>query len=230
MAIELTSIEQKGCFPNSAWHLKHKLKEGATLEQRIEWHIEHARRCPCQLDDLDILQELERRLEGKQQDFWIHHNIDDHRALGIWAAAIAERLLPYFEECYPSDSRPREAIEALRDWVKTGKFSMPVIRKASLGAHAAAKLIPEKDKAAIFAAHAVGQAAGTAHVPTHAIGTVLYSIKLVAFTNPKDVKAAVARERDWQTRILPQNLQGWVDSWVNRTQQLLPKALRAELE
>ena len=37
---------------------------------------------------------------------------------------------------------------------------------------------------AVFAVHAAGQAVGTTHVPTHALGVVMYAIMLVAFTHP----------------------------------------------
>jgi len=215
--------------PNIEWHSKHKLPKNATLDQRVKWHMEHARRCPCPSRDEDILEELKKRYTGKHQDFWIFFNKNDHRALGLWAAECAERLLPYFEEKY-SDTRPRDAIRTLREWVNTGKFIMSTIRGASLAAHAAAKKVSEEDKAAKFAAHAAGQAVATAHVPTHALGPVLYAIKLVAVTNPTDVITAIAHERDWETKRLPENLREWVDSWVKQTQRLLPKNLRNEAE
>lgn len=89
---------------------------------------------------------------------------------------------------------------------------MPVIRGASLAAHAAAKLVHKKDTAAKFAAHAAGQAVATAHVPTHALGPVLYSMQHVAALSPTDVKAAVARERVLQTQPhLPKNLRMQLD-------------------
>jgi hypothetical protein len=119
--------------------------------------------------------------------------------------------LLYFEEKYPEDTRPRDALRTLREWVQTGEFSMAVIRGASLAAHAA------------------GQAVATAHVPTHALGPVLYAMQLVAAVSPIDVKAAVAREREWQTQRLPEHLRPWVDSWVEKTQPLLPKHLRTQL-
>lgn len=216
--------------PNAEWHLKNKLPENPTLDQRVKWHMEHARRCPCPPLDEDMQEELKKRYLGKHQDFWIFFNRNDHKALALWAADCAEHLLPYFEEKYPQDTRPRDAIRILREWVNTGKFSMAVIRGASLAAHAAAREVQEEDKAACFAAHAAGQAVGTAHVPTHALGPVLYAIKLVAATNPTDVKAAVAKERDWQSRRLPENLRAWVDAWLKQTQQLLPKNLRAQLD
>ena len=107
---------------------------------------------------------------------------------------------------------------------------MAVIRGASLAAHAAAKTVKKEDKVANFAAHAAGQAVATAHVPTHALGPVLYSIRLVAALHPTDVKAAVAREREWQMQRLPEHLRPWVDSWVEKTHPLLPKPLRMQLD
>lgn len=216
--------------PHTEWHLKHQLPKNPTLDQRVKWHMDHARRCPCPSKDEDIMEELKKRYLGKHQDFWIFYNRNDHRALGLWAAQCAEHLLPCFEEKYPEDTRPRDAIRTLREWVQTGAFSMAVIRGASLAAHAAAKKVKKEDKVANFAAHAAGQAVATAHVPTHALGPVLYSIQLVAALRPTDVKAAVAREREWQTQRLPEHLRPWVDSWVEKTQPLLPKHLRTQLD
>jgi hypothetical protein len=216
--------------PNTAWHSRHKLPENPTLDQRVKWHMKHARNCPCLPPDEDILAELKQRYLGKHQDFWVFFNRNDHKALGLWAAECAEHLLPYFEKDYPGDTRPRDALNTLRDWAHTGKFSMPVIRGASLGAHRAAHEVEMEDKTASFAAHAAGQAVATAHVPTHALGPVLYSMKLVASTNPTDAKAAVALEREWQLRHLPENLRPWVDFWLKKTQPLLPKNIRALAE
>jgi hypothetical protein len=216
--------------PNAEWHLKHRMPASSTMDQRIKWHMEHARRCPCSLSDDDIRDELKQRYRGKHQDFWIDFNVNDQKALGLWAADCAEHLLPYFEDRYPDDPRPREAIRTLRAWVTTGRFSMRVIRGASLAAHAAARDVRDEDIAAYCAARAAGQAVGTAHVPTHALGPVLYAMRLVAATNPADVKAATARERAWQSQRLPDNLRAWVESWVVRTQQRLPKHLRTHLD
>ena len=213
--------------PNDEWHSKHRLSQNPTMDQRVLWHIEHARRCTCgHAVDPELLEELERRYLKTHQDFWIFFHRDDHQALAHWAADCAERLLPHFEGKYPEDTRPRDAIRILREWIATGKFSMPVIRGASLAAHAAAREVQGEDKIAAFAAHAAGQAVATAHVPTHALGPVLYSMRLVAAAKPADVKAAIATEREWQSQRLPDHLRWWVDAWVNRTQPLLPRALR----
>ena len=52
----------------------------------------------------------------------------DHKTLAIWAIDCVERVLPYFEEQYPDDPRPRNAIQTLRAWINTGMFKMAVIR------------------------------------------------------------------------------------------------------
>ena len=203
---------------NAEWHLKNRLPEDPTLDQRVKWHIEHARHCSCGSLDEEILDELKKRYLNTHQDFWIFFNIDDHKALALWAADCAEHVLPFFEEKYPNDPRPREAIRTLREWENTGKFSMPVIRGASLSAHAAARAVKKEDNAARFAARAAGQAVATAHVPTHAIGPVLYAYKAAAAANPDDVKTAIAREQDWQFQRLPANLRDWVTARLKQNQ------------
>jgi hypothetical protein len=121
-----------------------------------------------------------------------------HQVLAQWAIDCAERVLHYFEERYPRDHRPREAIKTLRLWMKTGVFKMEVIRKASLDSHAAAREVGEDD-AARSAARAAGQAVATAHVPTHSIGSAIYSLQAIhRATDSAEADVAVAKERDWQ--------------------------------
>jgi hypothetical protein len=84
---------------------------------------------------------------------------EGQRALATWAADCAERVLPLFETARPNDDRPRWAIEQCREWVRTGVFSMAVIRNASLSAHSAAREAP--NEAARYAARAAGQAVAT---------------------------------------------------------------------
>ena len=124
----------------------------------------------------------------------------DHKTLGIWAADIAERVLPCFEEKYPEDYAPRKAIDALRTWVQNGVFKMADIRRYSLAAHAAAREVKENDDAARSAARAAGQAVATAHVPTHAIGAAVYAATAVRDATGSIDKAT--KERDWQYQHL----------------------------
>lgn len=123
----------------------------------------------------------------------------DQKILALWAADCAKHVLPFFEEKYPDDDRPRKAIEACLRWAATGVFKMADIRRASLDAHAAAREAEEDDARA--AAHAAGQAVATAHVPTHALGSALYGIRAAA-ARSGNADDGLIRERDWQLERL----------------------------
>jgi hypothetical protein len=126
----------------------------------------------------------------------------NQKTLAVWAIDCVERVLPCFEEKYPEDPRPRNAIDACRAWIHTGVFNMAVIRKAALSAHAAAREAGE-DNAARSAARAAGHAVATAHVPTHSVGAANYALQAIGrATNSPDADAAIAREREWQYQHL----------------------------
>jgi hypothetical protein len=131
----------------------------------------------------------------------IDHQIfrPDQKILALWAADCAERVLPYFEDKYPKDRRPRIAIDTCRDWARTGVFHMAVIRKASLGSHAAAKVAKQDD--AKYAARAAGQAVGTAHVVTHSLGSSTYAIRAFE-AHSGNAEAGLVKEREWQMQRL----------------------------
>jgi hypothetical protein len=133
------------------------------------------------------------------------YSIQDQRLMAAWAADCAERVLPFFEEVYPDDDRPRTAIEACRTWVRTGVFRMQEIRGASLAAHAAARMAGDTT-AACYAARAAGHAVATAHVPQHAFGSALYALKAIAAAHPASAEADVDSERTWQSARLPDHL------------------------
>lgn len=125
----------------------------------------------------------------------------DHKALALWAADCAERVLPRFEDERTTDTRPRRAVEAARAWAD-GKIKMSQARTAAFDAHAAAREVDRAD--AVAAARAAGHAAATAHVATHAPHAADYAIKAVAYAS--DSAAAVTEERNWQYRRLPEHL------------------------
>ena len=126
----------------------------------------------------------------------------DHKTLAVWAIDCAERVLPYFEQKYPEDHRPRNAITALHTWIRTGIFKMADIRKAALASHTAAREV-NGDNAARSAARAAGQAVATAHVPTHSVGAANYALQAIyRATISSDADAAIAKERDWQYQHL----------------------------
>ncbi len=145
--------------------------------------------------------------------FSIAHNDDemlalvqdtDQKTLAVWAIDCAERVLSYFEQQFPADQRPRQALQALQAWIDTGVFTMAAIRKASLDAHAAARDVGA-DTPARSAARAASQAVATAHVPCHAYGPAVYAQQAIyRAAEPAEADAAVARERDWQYHHLLQ--------------------------
>jgi hypothetical protein len=135
----------------------------------------------------------------------------DHRVLAAWAIDCAERVLPYFEEAYPADNRPRAAIETLQKWIRTGEFHMAEIRGASLASHAAAREVGA-DNPARSAARAAGQAVATAHVPTHSVAAANYALQAVhRASSAADADAAVAAERAWQIERLGELRESGVD-------------------
>ena len=132
----------------------------------------------------------------------------DKATLALWAADCAERVLPWFEKAFPSDPRPRRAIETGRAYARTGVFRMAEIRGASLAAHAAAREAPE-DSTARFAARAAGQAVATAHVSTHSIGATAYAAKAIRAADPPHAEERIAAERKWQYARLADLAKAW---------------------
>lgn len=125
----------------------------------------------------------------------------DHRSLVLWATDCAEHVLPYFEENYPKDDRPRNAIEAGRAWVR-GEIPISEARAAAFAAHAAARSADQG--AARAAACAAGHAAATAHVAAHAAHAANYALTAARSPDaagvPTDSGAAAHKERVWQYR------------------------------
>lgn len=119
---------------------------------------------------------------------------NEHKLLTLWAADCAEHVLFLFEDYYPNDDRPRNAITAARSWA-LGNLKMTEARKFAFAAHAAARdaIRPES----IAAARSAGHAAATAHVPGHAKFAASYATKSAI-----DSKTEIA----WQLQKLPNNL------------------------
>jgi hypothetical protein len=124
----------------------------------------------------------------------------DQRSLALWATDCAEHVLPYFEEKFPNDDRPRKAIEAGRAWAR-GEIAMSEARIAAFAAHAAAR--DAKPAAACSAARAAGHAAATAHVASHAVHAATYAAKAATYAaDPTDARANTGKERNWQYQHL----------------------------
>ena len=128
--------------------------------------------------------------------------VTDHRTVGVWALSCASRVLHFFEDHFPDDPRPQQALDMLADWIKTGRFSMPMVRGAALASHAAAREGGE-DCAARSAARAAGQALAAAHVRTHAIAAAAYALQAIhRAADPAQAEKQVSDEKDWQKSCL----------------------------
>ena len=125
---------------------------------------------------------------------------EHHRLLADWALLCAEHVLHLFEDDQPVDSRPRDAIDAGRGWIR-GEVRMSDARRAAFQANAAARGMPDPAK---FAALSAGQAAAVPHVAAHDLGAAAYAIRAAGASVPAgDAAQARAEERQWQREHLP---------------------------
>ncbi len=46
---------------NKEWHQANKMPKNATLDQKIQWHVEHAKNCACRPLGGKILEEMRKR-------------------------------------------------------------------------------------------------------------------------------------------------------------------------
>jgi len=46
---------------NAAWHRAHPMPKNPSLDQRIAWHLEHAKHCGCRPIAGKIREEMQRR-------------------------------------------------------------------------------------------------------------------------------------------------------------------------
>ena len=65
-------------------------------------------------------------------------NKSTKKFLIVWACDCVDRVLPFFEDKYPEDYRPRKALGTARAWSR-GEASVSDARSASFAAHAAAR-------------------------------------------------------------------------------------------
>jgi hypothetical protein len=50
---------------NKEWHLQHRMPKNPTMEERIRWHIEHAKHCTCREMPATIKEEIKKRSSKK---------------------------------------------------------------------------------------------------------------------------------------------------------------------
>ena len=129
------------------------------------------------------------------------------RAIGGWAANCAERALSVFETRSGRDSRPRAAIEGIREFAGGGK-RVARLRSLAIEAHAAAR--EAGDPAAAAAARAAGPAAASAythpladvHQTKHIVGAAAYAALALELDQAGDQSVGNAEVR-WAIEHAP---------------------------
>ena len=52
---------------NTAWHEKHRLEKGASMKERVVWHVAHRKACGCRSIPASVESELEGELDGEAE-------------------------------------------------------------------------------------------------------------------------------------------------------------------
>jgi len=52
---------------NAEWHNAHPMPKKPSLDERVAWHLEHARACACRPIPGKVQAEIDRRKGGEQQ-------------------------------------------------------------------------------------------------------------------------------------------------------------------
>jgi len=127
-------------------------------------------------------------------------SLESLRAIGGWAADCAERSLSVYEMRADSDSRPRAAIEGIREFARGGKRTAR-LRALAVEANAAAREVG--DPAAAAAARAAGLAAASAythpladvHQTKHIVGPAAYAALALELDHQGDSSVGEAEVR-----------------------------------
>ncbi len=115
------------------------------------------------------IQALARQIETQSKE-----------TLARWAVDYAGRvILPLWDKHCPGDERPRNALNAAREWI-SGTISFPQAKPTILACHAAARE-SAANPVAQASARAIGQSASTIHSAQHCIGLALYGALAVAY-------------------------------------------------
>jgi Immunity protein Imm5 len=109
---------------------------------------------------------------SQSDKLWVAFRLMSKQNVMLASAEIAESVLNIFEEKYPNDKRPRQAIEAMRAFVK-GKISRANLGKARNAAAYAAD-------AAYYAAYAARAAYAAAYAAYDATAAASYAADAAA--------------------------------------------------
>ncbi len=167
---------------------------------------------------MDWLDEVKTHLGKRHQILFSRHSAwlqdlaalmegQTHRAMVLWALDLAEETVEQLEAKYPEEPRPRDALEAARDWA-AGTIRMRVAQRKILDCHAVAKELTCREDIALC--HAVGQACAVVHTAGHAMGYPIYDLTAVVCRYGVEhcAEAVVSRKQEYIARLLY-----WGDHW-----------------
>ncbi len=98
-----------------------------------------------------------------------------------WCIGYAEaNVLPIFEKHCPNDDRPRNALNAAREYLD-GKVKLPSVKNIILNDCRAVARELDANPAAQAAARACGQGSAVVHTLSHSIGLYFYVAAAVAY-------------------------------------------------
>ena len=81
---------------NREWHLTHPMPKNPTLDQRIDWHIEHLKNCACRELTPKLKEEFKKR---KSENVRIQKKADVQSSKGVKITICK----PYTEKDYKKD-------------------------------------------------------------------------------------------------------------------------------
>ena len=150
------------------------------------------------------------------QDLIKLFEIQNHRVMALWAFDFASESIAKFEEKYPEEKRPREALEKAKDWA-SGKIKMHLAQRKILDCHAVTKEMENKEDIAIC--HSIGQVCAVVHTARHAIGYALYDLTALIYKygieNCKDVVEQRKQEYTEKIRYWNEHLCDYQGIWAD---------------
>lgn len=134
------------------------------------------------------------------QDLIMLFQQQNHRVMVLWAFDFAAESVTKLEAKYPDEKRPREALDAARDWA-AGIIKMHTAQRKILDCHAFAKEISCKED--ISTCHAIRQACSVVHTAGHAIGYPMYDLSSIVYHFGVDAcaKAVESRMQEYIDKI-----------------------------
>ena len=102
------------------------------------------------------------------QDLILLFQSQSHRVISLWAFDFAEESISLLDGKYPEECRPKEALDAAKDWA-AGRIDMRMAQRKILDCHAFSKEIDCREDVA--RCHAIGY-------PIYDLSAIIYKLGL----------------------------------------------------